>query len=149
MNAPEFVISVKDHPNQIIPIDGSDIALLDVQPQTPKPLTLFADVSPQLTVGATLHAYGFPLGNPAVPLRGALASSDTNFRNFSSTRFNLQEGYSGFPIADDMGDIIGVNSCGVNGYEYISLMRAAYTVLQKNGVRFRENISIYHEEAKL
>jgi V8-like Glu-specific endopeptidase len=132
--APRFVISVQDHHDSIIEIPDSDIAFVDVQPQDPPPSTLLVEVSPTLTKGDTLHVYGFPLGDPAVPLRGVVALTETHTRNYMSTLFNLQEGYSGSPVANNAGDIIGLDSCGDNGYEYISLLQAANSFVHNQGI---------------
>jgi V8-like Glu-specific endopeptidase len=126
---------------KIIEIPDVDIALLDILPNW-SPVTLPIDTTFQPVAGRTIvRTYGFPLGDPGVPYAAKVVNRDVEARNYFALGGTLQAGYSGAPVLNGAGYVIGVDSCGVSGYEYIAKVTAAKNYLPGDLALSRGDIS--------
>jgi S1-C subfamily serine protease len=67
VTVPIFSFDTDSNANAIIPLPDTDVALIDLGPQTQTRVTLLFDPSSDLDINDTVQTYGFPLGNTGIP----------------------------------------------------------------------------------
>jgi S1-C subfamily serine protease len=110
-------IGSQRYPANIIKLDASvDLALLKIEPRTPLVTTILGD-SDQVQIADEVIAIGSPFGLDLTVSRGivsakrkSLVIEGTVHRDLLQTDAAINQGNSGGPLVNRMGEVIGINT---------------------------------------